>query len=520
MALGITLAGSQPPIDQPAPIRLTVLISDLHFGVGRDLKNPKLWHPMEDFRWQDELSKFLSFLKAQGGTTDLILNGDTFELWQSIKKDCVYKDANLGCTEAEALGRIRHVINEHRSELNELAAFANFGNNHLYIVPGNHDAALLFKSVRAEVAAILNLSDRVHIGETGTWQSPDRLLYAEHGHQIGKDVNSWKELWPQPFITVKATKYLKRPWGEKFVQDYYNRFENKYPIIDNISEEGAGITYARAAEGMMTTVQDTAEFFNFMLFKVSRDQFVDSLGKQTQAETPWDLPAIRARGPKFLVESLSKDDPFLPEAESAVGRKESQAYFQSMSDEELIAICERRAQGEKDTGCPKLVGDLGAAAQRVGKLFGDTVLAKHLDTACRKLPGCVEIPFQTFIYSHTHFAAANLVPLKEGPWNPLVFNTGAWQRTITPDQLKILSGGVKKEDALRYIEPEDLPKCYGVVLIGPLKTHEDRDIGPRLRYWTMKDDKWDLQNTCNDSDLPEAAMEIRKRINVALEEKR
>jgi hypothetical protein len=218
-----------------------------------------------------------------------------------------------------------------------------------------------------------------------------------------------------------------------------------------------------------------------------------------------------------LVESVPKGDPFLAEAQSAATRKESQPYFESLSDEELIAICDRRARDNTDPGCPKVVQNLGAAAEAVGKkLFGDTVLAEYLDTICRKLPQCVENPFQTFIYSHTHSAVANLVPIKEGQWNPVVFNTGAWQRTITPKQLKVLSGGIKEEEVLQYIAPEDLPKCYSVVLIGPLKNHEDKAVGPRLRYWTMKDDEWSLQDFCNDSDLGEVAEEVKKRRDVGL----
>ncbi len=519
VALGMGLAEGQLGKESNGPTRLTVFISDLHFGVGRDPNNRKLWHPMEDFRWQDEFSQFLSFLKAQSETTDLILNGDTFELWQSIKDDCVYADADLGCSEQEALGRIQRVISEHRPELDELAAFARFGDNHLHMLPGNHDAALLFQSVREEVAKTLNVPAKVHIGETPMWQSPDRFVYAEHGHQIGKDVNSWKDLWPKPFLTVAGTTHLKRPWGEKFVQDYYNQFESKYSIIDNISEEGTGIAYARAAEGIVATVRDVGEFFNFVFFKVSRDQFVDSLGEKDASTQPeWDLEAIRARGPVFLLEALPPNHPFASEVRSLTKQKDSEQYFRSLSDDELVAICDERARQRGDRVCPKVVRELGAVAEALGKkFFGDTVLAKHLDITCRNLQGCIENPFQTFIYSHTHLAVPNLVPIREGSWNPVVFNTGAWQRTITPKQLKTLSGGIKEEEVLRFINPEDLPKCYSVVIIGRLKNHEDIDTGPRLRFWTKRDGNWNLENTCNDSDLANTAAEVKQRRDQAIE---
>jgi UDP-2,3-diacylglucosamine pyrophosphatase LpxH len=521
IVLGFGVAGERAAAEDQFSPRLTVFISDLHLGVGRDPKNLTMWHPMEDFRWQDEFSKFLSFLKEKGnGNTDLILNGDTFELWQSLEKDCIYKNADLGCSESEALKRIQHVIRQHQPELTELAAFAKSVNNHIYIIPGNHDAALLFRNVWDEVARAISVPGKVHLQVNGNWRMPqDGPVYAEHGHQIGKDVNSWKELWPKPFIVANGKTHLKRPWGEKFVQDYYNQFEHKYPIIDNVSEEGVGIEYARAAEGKVATVKHAAEFFNFVFFKVSWNQFADSLGDKGQEGQPqWNLTAIRARGPEFLSESVPKDHPFFREAQSVVKQKEIRAYFQSLSDDELRTICVKRAQQSVGEDCPKIVGSLGAAGEAIGKrLFGDTVLAEHLDNICRnKLRGCVEKPFQTFIYSHTHLAVGSLVPIKDELWRPVVFNTGAWQRTVTPEQLKVLAGGLKDEEVFQYIQPEDLPKCYSLVIVGALKDHEDQKVEPRLRYWTMQDGQWSLQSACTDSDLSEVAKEIKKRRDIAL----
>src|SRR5690349_21672954 len=82
--------------------RLTVIISDTHFGVGK--KSDGMWHPYEDARWATEFKLFLDEVNRMGkGETDLVLNGDTFELWQSLENDCTNQEENLGCTEDEAL---------------------------------------------------------------------------------------------------------------------------------------------------------------------------------------------------------------------------------------------------------------------------------------------------------------------------------------------------------------------------------------------------------------------------------
>ena len=40
----------------------------------------------DDFRWGDEFKLFLDEVHHMGGgATDLVLNGDTFELWQSLQ---------------------------------------------------------------------------------------------------------------------------------------------------------------------------------------------------------------------------------------------------------------------------------------------------------------------------------------------------------------------------------------------------------------------------------------------------
>ena len=64
-----------------------MIASDLHLGAGRNAGGE--WLPTEDFRWQDDFASFLQAIDEAGkGATDLVLNGDTFELWQSTTDDC------------------------------------------------------------------------------------------------------------------------------------------------------------------------------------------------------------------------------------------------------------------------------------------------------------------------------------------------------------------------------------------------------------------------------------------------
>ena len=72
---------------QTSTSRLVVIASDLHLGAGRSASGE--WLPIEDFRWQEDFASFLEAIDEAGkGATDLVLNGDTFEVWQSTTDDC------------------------------------------------------------------------------------------------------------------------------------------------------------------------------------------------------------------------------------------------------------------------------------------------------------------------------------------------------------------------------------------------------------------------------------------------
>ena len=136
----------------PAGPRHVVFVSDLHMGVGIDPEgggqsttSPPLrnwenttgfrWHRTEDFRWHREFGDFLWKLDSLlGASIDLVILGDFLELWQSLdtaaaagkdeqKADCDYSEISkdLGCTEAEAVRRVKRVLCQHDYVFRQLA---------------------------------------------------------------------------------------------------------------------------------------------------------------------------------------------------------------------------------------------------------------------------------------------------------------------------------------------------------------------------------------------------------------
>jgi UDP-2,3-diacylglucosamine pyrophosphatase LpxH len=499
--------------------RLMVFISDLHMGVGK-IDGTDEWHRTEDFRWADEFELFLRFIDEQGqGRIDLIIVGDFLELWQSLElectgekdqrecrvKDCLYGNFDLGCNESEALNRLNRILSQHAKVFWDLGAFSTAGDNRLVIIPGNHDAALLYPSVRqAMLKAIPAPDGRTRIAEEGYWLSADGRIMAEHGHQLDQ-VNLFDK-WPSPFLREGSQIHLRRPWGEQFVQDYYNQYEERFPIIDNISEEGLGVRLGIAAGDAAKAVEAVGRFFQFILYQVSWDQFRSFLG-ETGGPPLWDIESIRYNeGVRFLVESIPANDPMRTLAEKAFRAGSLKVAPANLTDAELEALCDQRAAfaeqlnkpGESPliTECPRADGTLGAISDYLFRT-PDTILKDYLERTYEVLQRArPEItPFDVFVYGHTHKANRGFQPVK-GYWNPTVVNTGAFQRVVTPDQLKAIQEkrALKDKEALLFLKPEDLPACYSYIRIDP---YEDRPR-PLLRYWVQDESgKWGEKEQCD-----------------------
>ena len=498
--------------EQLAASRQLVVISDLHIGAGRDPEKGT-WYNIEDFRWPNQFVQFLKQVDSDGtGKTDLVVDGDLFELWQSVKDDCrSERTADCGCTEDEALARLYTILRTHKTTMQALGSFAKSGENRLIIIPGNHDAALLFPEVRDATLKAINGGDRVQFMAEGYWLSLDGRIYIEHGHQMGHDVNKW-DSWPYPFIEQNGKRYLQRPWGEKFVQDYFDRLENQYPIVDNISSEGEGFRYLTAAEGSAGTIGDIRGFLKFYFFGVSWDQFAQSLERVERVPTKWDIDTIRTKGSQFFAESVPSDHPYASEIGNPKNARDKQSVdemFKGLTDDDITTICNERAiqlAKQKEAGtkititsCPKKNEELGAIAQAIFS-SSDKVIGDHLEKkVCPHLNGCVERPFEVFIFGHTHLAfPPRDLSLSSGNWKPTIINSGAWQRLVTPKQIEAIrhEQAIPKEQVLPKLLPENLPPCYTYVVVKPYSKGESPK--PLLRYWVGEEDKQGItKNQCS-----------------------
>ena len=484
--------------------RHTVIISDLHFGVGK--RGGDGWLPTEDFRWTADLNAFLDQLSVEtGNSVDLVIAGDLFELWQPlVKDDCEQPNHNLGCSESEAKLRITRVLGGHRNDIDVLAGFAKRGSNRLEIVPGNHDSALFFADVQqAVIAAFGDAAPRVQIVTTGYWLSEDRKIVVEHGQQIGRDVNRF-DRWPDPFLGPATAWRLQKTWGEQFVQSFYNQYEERYPLIDNIGDDG-GIAYGLAAEGLRGIPMAAGKFLRFYLAGSSWAQFSASLGGAGDAPLEWDVERIRAEGDVFFYESIPTDDPLRPVAQAAYLDGTLGLTLSDLSAEEIRSICDSRlALFELQTApdphppptisrCSSTAG-AGAGLQAIigparEKLVKDR--AVELLKLLRETKA-LTMPFDLYVYGHTHSAWGPKPIEVDSSWTFGAANCGAWQRIVTPPQLKQLECGRPAADVLRS-SLDRLPACYPLIWVKPYTAKPSA----ALAYWVVANGNGSLAPSCS-----------------------
>lgn len=471
-------AATCPSTTPNAAGRFTVVISDLHLGVGRDADGA--WDPTEDFRWSNALQRFLDRVSTCAhDDVDLVIDGDFLELWQPPSEiACKGADRDTACTLTEVNALVCLVVQQHRADFEALGRFADRGTNRIIVIPGNHDAALMLERPWAAVRdAMASKSRRIERSSSGSWISADGRLVVEHGHQIGKDVNRF-DSWPSVTRQSGSETYLVRPWGELFVQDLFNEQERTYSIIDNLSPESAGARYRMADRGVWKSATDVARFLQFNLFETSLRQKVAALGKNDDPNAPpnWDVEAARAKGFRLFAQALSPDDPFAialldeSDPQSAEVRERLDVLAknaQELPDADVRLLCDQVAIATKGKELCRQTA-LGALSQALLN-SKRAVIAKHLDDRIRKEKLNA---MRVFVYAHTHQLEEEWVVEPSAGRKVHVYNTGAFQRLVGEQAFlqRAADRHLTPPEALRTLTVESLAPCYSavVVALGPV----------------------------------------------------
>ena len=512
LGLAVLLAATSALAQEPRGI---VVVSDLHMGVGK--KPDGTWHRSEDFRWPRALAGFLAHLEAtypQG--VDLVVAGDFFELWQhpdpaacagpgkgaepvrpaNDEEARTAKPADFGCRVDEAVGLMERIARAHEQELGKLAAFAGKNGNCVHVVPGNHDAALVLPEVWEVARKRLSATGGcVGLAGSGLWISHNEKVAVEHGHEIGKDPNAYTN-WPH--ITREFKKadgaldtYIEQPWGQGFVQAIFNREEQEYPLIDNLSPKSAGLWYRSRDKGV-GSVKDYAAFVRYNLIGTSLRQLGQLLGDDEEEDArevedwaDWEIHRAHHMGHRLFAWAMPADDPFREELLSSDEpelvdlRRELDLQAGALPDDEVRALCDRIEIHGGGQSCRDK--DAGAALEKLfntrKRIVGPHVLG---------LQGRLD-PLAAYAYGHTHKFEIGWEAETDLGSTIHVANAGAFQRLIDRKTLKRKSRErdtkprklLKSENWETFVDP-----CYTFVSVGWIGGRPRLTVGA----WSMDEE--------------------------------
>lgn len=140
-------------------IKKTILvISDLHLGAGLIVNKRKNF--LEDFHYDKELIEFIEYhgsMHYQEREVELIINGDFLDLL--AVPFVPYFDDEFW-SESAALEKLKLIVKAHPEVFEALRNFLTFPNNRLVYILGNHDAELVFESLRQYIIDLFPKDDQ------------------------------------------------------------------------------------------------------------------------------------------------------------------------------------------------------------------------------------------------------------------------------------------------------------------------------------------------------------------------
>ena len=215
-------------------MRLTRLVlSDLHLATGQEPGKP---NPFEDFFYDEQFAELLEhYDRAGGGGTELVLNGDIFDLLK-VKIGGRWPRE---ITDEIASERLRLCLEGHPVFCAAIRRFLANPENRLTFLPGNHDLEMWLpgpqETFRRYVAPE-DARDRVQfITASDTYYLPEGIQI-RHGHQFERV----HRVDYRTMLTTRrdGTEVLNLPWGSLWITDVMNPLKQWRQYIDRVQPLG------------------------------------------------------------------------------------------------------------------------------------------------------------------------------------------------------------------------------------------------------------------------------------------
>ncbi|MDD0853498.1 metallophosphoesterase [Halobacteriovorax sp. GB3] len=203
---------------------LYLILSDLHLGKGRFLKNGQL-NILEDFFEDERLLEFCEYYssgKFYLKPVHLILNGDILNLIQ-IDHQGVFTHI---IDENHTINALKSIHKGHRKFFKSLQNFLKAPNKKVTYVIGNHDAAMAFDGAQE------CFNELVGAPVEFCHEYVNHGLHVEHGHRF-EAINTV----PKKDFFIKGPfgkEILNLPWGSLFCISVLPVLKKKRPYIDKV----------------------------------------------------------------------------------------------------------------------------------------------------------------------------------------------------------------------------------------------------------------------------------------------
>jgi hypothetical protein len=191
---------------------------------------------------------------SENEPTELVINGDFLDFvqaepWQSKEFESQTSDGVPLCfAEEHSVEKLRGIFKAHSAAFEALRKLLNSHALHrVTILPGNHDADFFWPAVRRELQRYvangkteISRKLRFHL-EQKYKPSAFRDLWIEHGHQRDTcnsfevaGIPYWSNGRPPILIDEKGKRRLLECVGTRFMLQFMNRLDAKYPFVDNV----------------------------------------------------------------------------------------------------------------------------------------------------------------------------------------------------------------------------------------------------------------------------------------------
>jgi UDP-2,3-diacylglucosamine pyrophosphatase LpxH len=222
------------------------VISDLHLGGGEGFQ-------MCSAAGRERLVDFLGWVRGQRSSTvdvRLVIAGDTVDFLAEREADGSFLPFSR--SEANALGKLNRILFDTKAVWDALAALRRDGTP-ITILLGNHDVELSLPALRARLAERLGGPvDFLVDNEAFTVGT----LLIEHGNRYDAfnavDHDGLRRLRSQLSRKETPREDLRVQPGSRLVSDVMNEIKARYPFIDLLKPETAGVLALAGALGGAT----------------------------------------------------------------------------------------------------------------------------------------------------------------------------------------------------------------------------------------------------------------------------